>query len=957
MGSAVKMIYSLLIEHTNEQSVLILWNCLMEIYRTIDEQMTNSMVYRSFYELFQLLIDQHKMIVNLDFCWEFLSQVKETNQDEFLILHYETVTKLFKRIPIDQKLIEIYYRFIRQTSSSLLYQQTRKIFREEFKTKLPNEFSNRLWNALISKQTDRHELMNYFVDWIIIERKRSRMILLPKDNDQILQEKIELLNTKKPFLIKEKISEQGLQMIEKFIEETLSKIDDETILINGQVWRALILLNSLPIKQINSSLIITSTHLEKLSSILETQSVSSSTLAMTLLELISHRHVLSTSFWYSQLTRASQSELYLFSTRIAFLLNKPDDTFADQFIELLKRNLSSFNSIIRLLSLHILASITLQQNQVILNCLTCEESPLNVYEYRAKMIYLQKLSVDFLLSNQNASSFHLAIYYLLGLLCSNFTPLWPVSIELIGSYGNKALEHIGHSYFWSIINEQFQWVKQRDVNQMITDDISDPLINDYLDSKDEKEYAINEKTVDYIQYRLNLFQILNHFPQECEHKTKLLFPIIFDFFADEYYDHLLSLGLFGQHHSSYIIESPIKTSKRLSQKFSLKTLESILNLLKQFHHWQQWFEPQRLYQFYVRLLLSSSHHIQELAFQCLLTCIPMPQSILQKEFLSHSEKILPLFQPSSCRKTFHELIQGVLLDNTFSETLKDQFAFILIRIIYSKLNEKRGLGSTTRGRKDYLELNRKYLFQFLITFASNNLYEKHFLYFIQLLFEPFAEELFSDHSDQQWLNIFQRKITINVDQFNLISYEIFIKYLQHSLGLLKTFITKLGVYIQQYVDYFLRFYILTIKFVDHFSQFKTIDDQIQTKKLRTLLKRIRSMAYRGLQTIFNLFDHNEINPFNNNLIDDLWSCCIRENYLDDVLIKKKTREDAVHILKLAIVWSRTPFLRNTLLGERDDAKDLTKYFIELLNENGTNENRKLVIEFVWNLMQINRMYR
>ncbi|CAF4597722.1 unnamed protein product, partial [Rotaria magnacalcarata] len=79
------------------------------------------------------------------------------------------------------------------------------------------------------------------------------------------------------------------------------------------------------------------------------------------------------------------------------------------------------------------------KNDVILNCLQCEQCPLNVYEYRSKIIYLQKLSADFLLLNNQTSSFHLSMYYLLGLLSSNFTPLWSVSIELLGSYGNKGI--------------------------------------------------------------------------------------------------------------------------------------------------------------------------------------------------------------------------------------------------------------------------------------------------------------------------------------------------------------------------------------------------------------------------------------------------------------------------------------------------------------------------------------
>ena len=151
---------------------------------------------------------------------------------------------------------------------------------------------------------------------------------------------------------------------------------------------------------------------------------------------------------------------------------------------------------------------------------------------------------------------------------------------------------------------------------------------------------------------------------------RVLLPINFDFFSNEYYDHVLSVGLFGQHYSCYVIESPMKISKRLSRQFSVKTLKNILNLLKQFHHWQQWSEPQRLYQFYVRLLLSLDNQIQQLTFECLLNCTPMTHATLQLEFLSPFEKIMSLFQPSAFRKIFHELIQGVLLDSSVSEPLR-----------------------------------------------------------------------------------------------------------------------------------------------------------------------------------------------------------------------------------------------------------------------------------------------
>ncbi|CAF3023094.1 unnamed protein product [Rotaria socialis] len=949
--SCIKTIYSLLVQHTNKEHVGILWNCLMDIYRTLDHyQIKDYLIYEIFYGIFQILID-HKMIIDINLCYEFLTMINVNENDEFLKMHYETVFKLMQHTTNNKQIIDIYYHFVEQTSASLLYEQTRKIFQSDLNDKLTNDFHSLLWNHLVRKTNGQLEIMDYFVDYIIIERKRFDMILLPNDNNQNIFDKIKLLKTKNKLLMKEKITAKGLESIQMFIQDSLSKIDDAQVLLNGQLWQALILFNSLHEKDSNQ-IILTNTHLEKIIARIVNDCLSSTTIALILLELIAHDQSFPATFWYSILKLEAQSELYLLGARISFLINSPTEDHSEKFIELLKTNLSSFNSNIRLVSLYILSSFIsdkTDKNNVILNCLQCEQCPLNVYEYRSKIIYLQKLSVDFLLLNNQTSSFHLSMYYLLGLLSSNFTPLWSVSIELLGSYGNKGIEHIGHTYFWSIINEKFQLINQREELKSI-DQISDKLINAYIENNNKKEFEINEQSMDYIQYRINLFKILTYFPNECEQKTKILFPIIFDFFSNEYYDHLLSLGLFSHYKTSFRIKT-IKF-KRLSRKLSIKTLETILSLLKQFHHYKQWFEPLRLYNFYVRLLLSSDCSIQQLAFKCLLTCYQIPESIIQSDFLTHSESILPIFNPSTCRKTFHDLIQGVLLEQNISDSLKTQYAFILIRVIYSKLNDKRSLGSTTRGRKDYLELNRKYLFQFLITFASNNLYDKHFHYFIQLLLEPFYDELFNS-DDKQWLNLFNNKILLSNDEFDLNSYEIFIKYVQHSLLLLKTFISKLGVYVREHIDYVIKFYILTIKFVDHLNNQKcSQEDNFQIKKNRILLKRIRSMSYKGLQTIFELFDSDQNKIFKKDLIDNLWLCCVRENYLDDVLKRKKQREDIVHLLKLATIWSSTTYLKNAMLNDRNDANDLMKCFSLFLNENITNENKQLIIEFIWNIMQI-----
>lgn len=919
LQSTLHTIYELLLQHTNKQNIAILWNSFIDIYRTIDHEQTS--IYRIFYDIFQLFLQSKLMNIT----GEFLMMAKGSTEDEFLQMHYETVGKWMQLYPMNDQMIEIYFRFLEQTTTKLFYEEIRKIFQMDFYEKLPRQFSTISWNYLIKQCENQEEIIGYFVDYVMIQRKKFNMIFALDDTDEIIREKIENF---KEILSLNKIPGEGLQLIQTFIQHVLSNLTDDQHLSTGHVWQALILLHSLP----KCDLCLTNEHLNQLSSRILNQSPSS-TIAWTLLELISHSHPLSTSFWYSILEKANQSTWYLLSARVSFLLVKPTVDYWEKFVQLFKRNLSSFNPSIRLLTLYILSSFLTEHNHPIFHCLACEQAPLNVYEYRSKIIHLQKLSVEFLLLNKHSSLFDLPMLYLLGLLSVNFTPLWTIAIELLGSYGKKAMEYIGHGYFWSILQEKFQLIKEQK-SMMITPE-SIPLVEKYLDKDDDNQ------SIDLIQYRINLFQILSNFPQECEQKTKILLPIIFDFFREEYYDHLLALSA---HPTSYQI-SPM-TSKRLSKTFSIKTLESILNLLKQFHHSHQWFEPERLYSFYIRLLLSTDPSIQQLAYSCLLTCHQIPQSKIHSDFLSYSESIIPIFTPSTCRKTFHHLIQGVLLDENLPDSIKEQYAFILIRILFSKLNAKRSLGSTTRGRKDYLELNRKYLFQFLITFASKDFYQPSFHYFIQLLLEPFHQELFSSSN---YLQIFQTKLPSDEQ---LISYEIFLKYIQHSLSLLKAFTSKLKIYIEQELDSIVKFYILTIKLVDYLS--RQSDVTIEGKRIRSLLKRLRSMSYKGLQTIFQQFDQEDREIISRDLINDLWLCCIKENYLEDLIHQHKQREDLVHLLKLTVIWTSTSILKKRLLDGRSEAKDLIECLIGLLNDNITYQNKQLIIEIVWNLMQIDR---
>jgi hypothetical protein len=159
------------------------------------------------------------MIIDVNLCWEFLTKQSTRHKDyeDFLSIDYdyETVEKLFEQMVTDHHLFGIYYRLADRTSSALLYQQTKK---------RPNEFYHHLWKHMINQTINAQpqQLMNYFVDCLQFERKQNQMILLPRDTDQTIQEKIQLFQTKKKFLLQEKITEQGLEAIRRFIQEILS---------------------------------------------------------------------------------------------------------------------------------------------------------------------------------------------------------------------------------------------------------------------------------------------------------------------------------------------------------------------------------------------------------------------------------------------------------------------------------------------------------------------------------------------------------------------------------------------------------------------------------------------------------------------------------------------------------------------------------------------------------------
>lgn len=100
----------------------------------LDIEEKNPVVYRSFYETFQLLID-HRVETLL----RIRAQVQHNDDEDFLGINYETVPKLFEQMVVDHQLIKMYYRFANRTSPALFCRQTRELFDGHLTKKIQNK--------------------------------------------------------------------------------------------------------------------------------------------------------------------------------------------------------------------------------------------------------------------------------------------------------------------------------------------------------------------------------------------------------------------------------------------------------------------------------------------------------------------------------------------------------------------------------------------------------------------------------------------------------------------------------------------------------------------------------------------------------------------------------------------------------------------------------------------------
>ena len=92
------------------------------------------------------------------------------------------------------QLIKMYYRSVSRTSLALLYWQTRELFEDHLTKKMPNKFDHNLWKHMISETIHAQQLIDVFVDFLLLGRKQKEMMLLPHDKDRTTSSEEEILS-------------------------------------------------------------------------------------------------------------------------------------------------------------------------------------------------------------------------------------------------------------------------------------------------------------------------------------------------------------------------------------------------------------------------------------------------------------------------------------------------------------------------------------------------------------------------------------------------------------------------------------------------------------------------------------------------------------------------------------------------------------------------------------------
>ena len=195
----------------------------------------------------------------------------------------------------------------------------------------------------------------------------------------------------------------------------------------------------------------------------------------------------------------------------------------------------------------------------VFNCLLhAENSPENLSSYKEKLNTLERIEFS-RISGVFRDEFEFLnvapLYYLLGLLYTNFTLLWAPVMELIGSYGNG----LKMETFWPVFADKLV--------------LADCNIQKVIENVKINKTDISSRT-DYVSYRNHLWEVLGKFSKVAEIKNGELVPLFLDNFMKIEYLEIRKLAE----------DKEIESNNKSLIQSTIKSLLSHLNVFAKFQN-------------------------------------------------------------------------------------------------------------------------------------------------------------------------------------------------------------------------------------------------------------------------------------------------------------------------------------------------------------------------------------
>ncbi|RWS09630.1 hypothetical protein B4U79_02561 [Dinothrombium tinctorium] len=562
----------------------------------------------------------------------------------------------------------------------------------------------------------------------------------------------------------------------------------------------------------------------------------------------------------------------------------------------LEINLCSPSKSVRLLTLHIASlfnpplpptdSAEFTHESIFSLCLNAEVLPVSVQDFREKLRILQKLEYGVVNSSipiEAVTGFsyeQTPIYFLLGILYTNFSLLWPSVNNIIETHA-RGCKNI--DTFWKILMQNYHktlnFINGTEIlmNKITLKDENAEIIST---QPYEQIYQLSEDRADHYIHRIQLLKLMQLIADVIEKKNRDFVQLFFDFLEQEASSITIHSGvnrenLLLDENSENTFEEGFnieENSENSNGKMVWKTLFSFLEVFSKFRNPKALYREPELRDLFNNLLQSRDSALQKTTLDC----------ILAYEFpfiMPYKENLLRLID----NKTFKSEIVHFNLNPTNEEDMiikmdhrKELMPYIM-RIIYGKMLYKTGDHTSGQSKSS---LRRSVVFRFLAGCPEDELFV-----FFKLAFSSFTHLI-----SQDFAVIFESHKKMNLKEC------IPIRKALSSIKTLDLMLTYIGNIAKKLLPDFFKLLVIISSFATSLLHHRSEMKEIYITKLKVLRGECLKMGAK----FFHMFDDynyskSEIDAFFTSLVFPLLPNLSNESL-----------SSPSPLLKLIVSWSENP---------------------------------------------------